>query len=157
MYYDFLGGSHVLPIRVITNIFKGATGIYVYCLMCYFDNFSLGLILYALLHGSYGLCWLTKDLLYPDPAFKKKASVGSLLVATLLLSMYWIIPISIAGGSGIQSPSTFRILTMLGLYLGGLILMMGSDYQKAYTLARQKGAISSYYRFDIVRFLRSHS
>jgi hypothetical protein len=139
MYYDFLGGPHVLPIRVLTNLFKGATGIYVYLLMCYFNNFSLGIILYALLHGSYGFCWITKDIFYPDPAFKKKATIGSLLVGTMLLTMYWVIPVTIAAGYGVQNPSIFRMITMVVLYLGGLFLMMGSDYQKAYMLARQKG------------------
>ena len=40
---------------------------YLFGLMCYFDNFSLGAWVYLSLHGSYGLLWLAKDFVFPDP------------------------------------------------------------------------------------------
>jgi hypothetical protein len=31
-----------------------------------FQNYSLGMWLYLFLHGTYGICWVTKDWLFPD-------------------------------------------------------------------------------------------
>lgn len=58
--------------------------------------------LYLFLHGTYGIFWLLKDLFYPDASFTKMASIGSLFVATALLLMYWMMPVTIATGYGIQ-------------------------------------------------------
>lgn len=41
-----------------------------------------------------------------------------------------MIPVPLAAGYGVENPSWGRIGLLIGMYLLGLILMMGSDYQK---------------------------
>jgi hypothetical protein len=84
------------------NLFKGATFMWVLFLMWYFNNYSTGMYLYLFLHGSYGIFWLLKDIFCPDVVFKQLASIGSYFLLTLLLVLYWVMPITIASGQGIQ-------------------------------------------------------
>lgn len=99
---------------------------------------------YLLLHGSYGLCWVTKDIWFPDARFMRKGSMGSHVLLFILLTLYWMIPVPLAAGYGISNPSTTRITFLICLYLIGMILMMGSDYQKTTTLHKRKGKTTIY-------------
>lgn len=137
------GGRPVLPLRYVINLFKGFTFIWILSLMHFTGNKSAGMYLYLFLHGTYGLCWLTKDIIYPDATFKRSASVGSLIVLTLFLTGYWAIPIPLALGYGRNNPSLFRIISLVVLYVSGVILMMCSDYQKTIQLQKKKGLISN--------------
>lgn len=58
------------------------------------------------------------------------ASLGSHLVLTAVLFCYWMIPVPLAIGWGIINPSLLRMVFIVGLYMLGLTLMMGADYQK---------------------------
>lgn len=139
IYYDILGGPKLIPMRYPINAFKGLTAIWIYFLMFYFNNFSVSMWLYLALHGSYGMFWLAKDIFYPDATWKNKATFGSVISVSLVLTCYWTIPVTIAMGLGIQNPSTLRFWTCIGAYLVGVGLMMGSDIQKTKTLAVKKG------------------
>lgn len=101
MYTD-LFGPKIMPMRYVINIFKGLTFIWIIALMWYFNNYSNGMKLYLFLHGTYGIFWLLKDLLYPDSSFKQVASVGSLVLLAAALFMYWMMPVTIATGLGVQ-------------------------------------------------------
>lgn len=107
--------------------------------MNWYENYSSGMYLYLFLHGTYGIFWLLKDIFYPDASFKQVASLTSTLILVIVLSMYWVIPVTIASGNGIQEPSKTRAYLCIILYISGVILMMGSDYQKTATLAKRKG------------------
>lgn len=130
--------------RYIINTFKGLTFIWVLALMFYFNNFSTGMWLYLFLHGTYGICWLVKDMIFPDGTFKQRATFLSLTILTTFLTGYWCISLPLAAGYGIQSPSTNRIIFLIALYILGLILMMGADYQKTKTLSQKKGTPNYY-------------
>jgi hypothetical protein len=67
-----------------------------------FNNYCKGMYLYLFLHGTYGIAWLFKDIVFPDATFKQMASVGSLMVIVCLLILYWSMPVTIAIGLGIQ-------------------------------------------------------
>lgn len=95
--------------------------------------------LYLLLHGSYGICWVTKDCLFPDKKVLQPASLASQGLLLLVLLAYWMIPVPLAAGYGITHPSPARVALLAGMYLIGLILMMGADYQKTTTLKQRKG------------------
>lgn len=88
--------------RHVINIFKGFTFLWVLFVMWYFNNYSNGMKLYLFLHGTYGFFWLFKDLFFPDATFKQTTSVGSLIVMVALLLFYWLMPVTIATGHGIQ-------------------------------------------------------
>ena len=71
--------------------------IYIFSLMCYYDNFSLGAWIYLALHGNYGIVWYIKDRTFPDIGFERSTTLLSALVpwVTVLgpyyLIGYWII------------------------------------------------------------------
>lgn len=137
LYY--LAGPRVLPFRYVINIFKGSTFLWVLFLMYSFQNYSTGMWLYFFLHGSYGLAWLAKDLWFPDGRFMEKSSLGSNLVCFVFLCGYWLIPLPLAAGYGISEPSKQRIAALVIMYILGLVLMMGADYQKTTTLKKRPG------------------
>ena len=97
--------------------------------------------LYLFLHGTYGICWVIKNFLFPDAKILQSGSIGSQCVLFVLLSSYWMIPLPLAAGYGITKPSLGRAIFLVILYVTGVILMMGSDYQKASTLRVKKGSI----------------
>jgi hypothetical protein len=70
--------------------------------MSYFQNYSTGMYLYLFLHGTYGICWVIKDIWFPDERVLQKASIGSNLVLFVLLLSYWMIPVPLAAGYGLN-------------------------------------------------------
>jgi hypothetical protein len=79
--------------------------------------------------------------MFPDPRFMGKASIGSNVLTFTLLCAYWAISIPLAAGYGITHPSLERGIFLVILYLLGLVLMLGSDYQKAMRLKKQPGTL----------------
>jgi len=133
-----------MPMRYIINTFKGLTFAWIIFLMVYFQNFSKGMFVYLFLHGTYGMAWLYKDIMFGDATFKHKGTLGSTIMSTIFLFIYWMIPLPLAAGYGVTNPPLIRIILVISLYLGGLYLMLGSDYQKTTTLAKKKGKIIPY-------------
>ena len=68
-------GPRFIKLRYIVNLQKGSVGLVMLLLMLKYNNFSLGAWTYLLLHGSYGLFWITKDLTYPDKSFEVKQTI----------------------------------------------------------------------------------
>lgn len=132
--------------RYIINFFKGMTGFWVIFLMFYFRNFSLGMWVYLFLHGTYGFAWVWKDVCFPDATFKNKATLGSLILLTIFLTLYWMIPVPLASGYGIHNPPLIRIILVVVMYLSGLYLMLGSDRQKNLILQQRKGNLKKYFQ-----------
>ena len=60
------------------------------------------MILYFFLHGTYGVFWVVKDITFPDFKFNVKAKLGSSILAFLFLVLYWLIPVPLAAGYGID-------------------------------------------------------
>jgi len=109
-----------------------------------FNNYSTSMYLYLFLHGSYGIFWVLKDIFFPDPRFKSQSSIGSLILIFSFLTLYWLIPVPLAAGLGVTEPSTARIILLIVMYISGLILMLGSDYQKYQALKRKPGRCEYY-------------
>lgn len=100
--YCNLGGPKMWPMRYTVNTFKCLTFVWVLLLMYIFDNYSKGMYLYLFLHGSYGIAWFIKDILFPDASFKQVSTLFSVFIGAGLLSAYWIMPVTIAMRLGIQ-------------------------------------------------------
>lgn len=128
------------------NMFKGLTFAWVAALMYFLENTSTGMWLYLFLHSTYGFLWLIKDFFFPDARLQLQGSFGSHLLLLAVLSAYWMIPVPLVLGYGIDNPSLARIVALLVLYLTGVTLMIGSDYQKNTTLLRKKGKTYHYLR-----------
>ena len=83
-------GPYICPMRYYINFHKGGMIIWLFSMMIYFDNWSLGAWLYLALHGSYGCFWLLKDLTFPDTSFQKGVTVCSFIFPQLVFQPYYI-------------------------------------------------------------------
>ena len=138
---DFLGGPKVVKLAWPINLQKGGTLFFVLALMFAFDNFTPTAWTYAALHGSYGLVWLLKELIFPDPGWQKKVTIGAALNAWLLvLGLYWIAPVLLIVNRREASPAVLASATIL--FVIGIVLMVGSDAQKFFVLRARRGLIT---------------
>lgn len=62
-------GPKLFRFNRVINWNKGSLMVYLLFLMFYFDNFSGRMWMYTAMHGSYGIFWITKDILFPDKGF----------------------------------------------------------------------------------------
>ena len=110
--------------------------------MYYFDNFGYGAYAYLALHGSYGFCWLLKEIVFPDAGFAVKVTFLSFITAFVgVLGPYWVAAYILISSSTYVSP--LRLCTAVMIYAFGLVLMMGADTQKFFVLKVKKGLISN--------------
>ena len=87
----------------------------IFGMMCYFNNFSIGAWVYLSLHGNYGLLWVLKDRVFPDPAFNRPMTFMSitLLFVLILVPYYYIAYLMISGGEEQKNPSFERVFVAI--------------------------------------------
>ena len=147
---DFLGGPRVLKFAWVINFQKGATALWVAFLMWYFNDTSVQAWVYLGLHGTYGIAWLMKDSVFPDPNWQKRITFGGALNALIfVLGPYWIFPFLLI--SGMAEGATLPWLTLaIAVHTLGLAIMLVADAQKFYTLRYKRGLITD----GMFRFMR---
>lgn len=91
--YELPPGPPVLPQNLYINLHKCGMAVYLFSMMFYFNNFSLGAWIYLTLHGSYGVLWMLKYFAYPDPSFQRNVTVVSFIFP-------WIVALIPLGYSG---------------------------------------------------------
>jgi protein-S-isoprenylcysteine O-methyltransferase Ste14 len=137
---DFLGGPKALKFAWVINLQKGGTLPFVPALMWWHDVWTTTAWVYLGLHGSYGLIWLLKDRLFPDPGWEKRITFGGALNAWLfVLGPYWIAPWLIVTQRIEQPPAVLGGAVLL--YAVGVVLMAGADAQKYFVLRARPGLI----------------
>jgi len=143
---DFLGGPKVLKAAWVINVQKGGTLPFVLLLMVLYDNYSTAAWVYLGLHGSYGLCWLLKHLVFPDPGWEERVTFGGAVNMWLfVLGLYWVAPfllISDVLGAARPDPAPAVLGGAIVLYAVGVVIMMAADCQKYFTLRVQRGLIT---------------
>jgi protein-S-isoprenylcysteine O-methyltransferase Ste14 len=138
---DLLGGPRVLKAAWVINLQKGGTLPFVLALMWHYDVWTPTAWTYAALHGSYGLCWLLKDRVFPDPNYEGRVTFGgAVMMWAAVLGLYWIAPVIIVT-QRVQMP-TWLLASATLVYVLGVVLMMGSDCQKYFTLRIRRGLIT---------------
>lgn len=138
---DIFGGPRILKAAWVINLQKGCTLPFVLLLMWFFDCFTPTAWIYAALHGSYGLCWLLKDRIFPDPNWEKKITFGgAFMMWALVLGLYWIAPVIIIT-QRVEAP-LWMLFTATLIYVLGVVIMMSSDAQKYFTLKIKRGLIT---------------
>ncbi len=138
---DILGGPKVLKASWVINAQKGGTLPFVLVLMWAYDCWTPTAWTYLALHGSYGLCWLLKDAALPDPNWEKRVTfAGAFFMWAGALALYWISPWLIVSRR-IEAPTWLLGVATL-VYVMGVVIMMGSDAQKFFTLKAKRGLIS---------------
>lgn len=148
---DFLGGPKVWKIALPINLHKGTCIFVIAAMMMWFGNYSTVAWVYLALHGSYGFCWLLKHYTFPDKSWEVRITYGGALMTFLVLATYWVAPyMLISGAFGIsrQTPSASYLAFCIILYVLGVVIMMGADCQKHFTLKYHSGLITEgFYRY----------
>ena len=142
--YNIPPGKPILPMHVAVNFNKGTMMVYLFILMCYFDNFSKGAWVYLALHGNYGLIWFLKDRVFPDPGFSRLATPLSILFPwpIVLIPYYFIGYWMMSGDETQRNPSNERCFVAIQLYCLGVVFMVLTDAQKFLVLRERKGLIT---------------
>jgi protein-S-isoprenylcysteine O-methyltransferase Ste14 len=134
-------GPKIFKFNWIINAQKTGTIIIMSLLMYYYQNYSKGAWFYLSLHGTYGLIWFLKDMIFPDKSFQHKLAILPAFLVTLFLLSYWLMGWEIISGIGDQSPSGKKIFGCFFLFSIGNILMLCTDLQKFITLKYKNGLI----------------
>ena len=123
-----------VKMRYLVNLNKAITIPLLLYFMRYYQNFSMGAMLYLALHGGYSLIWLIRAATIPDPAFDKKFSIVGLVMMIFVSILYYYFGFLMMSGAGDQNPSPEKCMWCVTVFLLGEILMITSSLQK--TLCR---------------------
>ena len=132
-----------LMMNQVINFFKCGMFFFCFSMMLIKNNFSLPALLITLLHGSYGLIWLTKDLVFGDKSFRVRISYWGVVAVALALVCYASMSFTIINNPEYRFISVDRMLLAGYLYIFGVTLMLVADAQKTFTLMVKKGLISN--------------
>ncbi len=128
-----------MKLNQIINLHKGLTIFVVAGLMIFYKNYSIAAWVYLSLHGTYGILWLLKEKIFPDPYFKEKINFITSITGFIFLGSYWIAPfILISSQKPVSSPI---IAASISINIIGVFLHFASDSQKYFTLRIQKELI----------------
>lgn len=139
--FDAFGGPRSVTLSTVINVQKVGTLPFVLGLMAAYDVWSPAAWAYLALHGSYGLAWGLKELLFPDPGWRRRATIGGAVLSwVMVLGPYWAIPWLLISRDVQASPALIAFATIL--YVMGVITMMGADTQKYFVLKARRGLIT---------------
>ena len=128
-----------MKLNQIINLHRGLTVFVVAGLMMIYKNYSIAAWVYLSLHGTYGILWLLKEKIFPDPYFREKINFITSITGFIFLGSYWIAPfILISSQKSIPSPI---IAVSISINIIGVFLHFASDAQKYFTLRIQKELI----------------
>ena len=122
------------------DLHKGLTAVCVLALMAYYDNYTIGPWVYLGLHGTYGLMWVFKSRVFPDPSWEVEVPVWKAIGYFLALLLYWVAPFLLIS-SGVVPPNWVLCLAIVANALG-TCLHFGSDAQKFFVLKTRRGLIT---------------
>ena len=128
--------------RQSINAHKAATIVYLLSLMKYFDNFTIGPLVYLSLHGSYVISWFYKEVAFPDATWEEEISAQKSVILFMVLGPfgYWISPYILISSHHV--PSNFTIAVCVSMQCTGVFLHFCADCQKYFTLKYRPGLIT---------------
>ena len=129
-----------MKLNQIINLHKGLTPFVVLSLMAIYDNFSIPAWIYLSLHGTYGILWLLKEKLFPDPYFKDEMGFLTSITGFIFLGSYWVAPFILISSQKLIP--NFIIAGCVSIYIFGVFLHFASDSQKYFTLKLKKELIT---------------
>ncbi|CAI2375442.1 unnamed protein product [Moneuplotes crassus] len=136
-------GPQFIPFNWAINSLKGLTGVYLFLIMLYHDNFSLGAWVYFTVHGSYGMFWILKDQIFPDSKFGVKITLMSCTLPYIVMYIYLLPGYRMLSTHSGNDPSIGRIIACYVSYVLGIFLMIGSDLQKHFSIKYNPGLINT--------------
>lgn len=129
-----------MKIKHPINLHKLLTAPVVLGLMVFYHNFTVAPFVYLALHGTYGMMWLIKDSVYPDPRWEEEIPIAMGVFTFIVLGLYWIAPFILISNE--VQPNAPLIAAAIATNLFGVLLHFGSDAQKYFTLKYHKGLIT---------------
>ena len=128
-----------MKLNQIINLHKGLTLFVVFGMMYFYDNYSISAWTYLALHGTYGILWLLKEKIFPDPYFKDEINTVTAITGFILLGSYWVAPfLLISANVVVPNP---LIAACISINILGVFLHFASDAQKYFTLKVKKDLI----------------
>ena len=128
-----------MKLNQLINLHKGMTAFVVLGLMFFYNNFTIAPLVYLALHGTYGLLWLLKEKIFPDPYFKEKINFLTSVTGFIFLGSYWVAPYILI--SSPKSVPDFLIAASISINIIGVFLHFASDTQKYFSLRFKKDLI----------------
>ena len=95
--------------------------------------------IYLALHGSYGIMWILKSLIFPDKTWEAKCTIWYGLYIWGGLTLYWISPFIIMSFSIYNSPIYLGILVFM--FAMGIFFHYAADMQKHVYLKLKPGQL----------------
>jgi len=129
-----------MKLNQIINLHKGLTVFVIAGLMIFYKNYSIAAWVYLSLHGTYGILWLLKEKIFPDPYFKEKINLISSITGFIFLGSYWIAPFILISSQ--KSVSYPIIAASISINIIGVFLHFASDSQKYFSLRIKKELIT---------------
>ena len=128
-----------MQLNQIINLHKGLTAFVVIGLMIFYQNFTIAPFVYLALHGTYGILWLLKEKIFPDPYFKEKVNFLTSVTGFVFLGSYWIAPFILISSQ--RSVPNIIISASISINIIGVFLHFASDAQKYFSLKLKKDLI----------------
>ncbi|GMH87277.1 hypothetical protein TrST_g6481 [Triparma strigata] len=139
---DYIPSPLLWKIAHTTNFQKFGTGFFCLYLMNYVFNTGDHLTswIYLSLHGTYGMLWCLKEIVFPDPSWQRHVTlVDHLMAFGAVLGPYWYFPYSIMSK---RTDASMQLIALcISMHTLGCVLMMASDTQKYFVLKVKKSLI----------------
>lgn len=150
LMFDVGGGPRPFKLATIINIQKAGSLPFFALLIWFYSTrteaaTSATAWIYLALHGGYGINWLIKDLLFPDPKWQQRSTILACIFGSAGLALYWLAGWLIISGRTsmdypLPAPVWFSLCILLCLL--GCIIMTAADVQKFCTLKLRQGLIT---------------
>jgi steroid 5-alpha reductase family enzyme len=96
--------------------------------------------IYLATHGTYGVLWVTKSMVFPDKQWEQRVSVAYGALTFLALGVFWVSPWLIVAHQTATPPAWWLGLCV-AMYSFGVFLHFASDMQKHLHLAARPGVL----------------
>lgn len=99
--------------------------------------------MYAAIHGSYGLLWLTKEVYYRDASWETPCTLGSGVFLFVGMGVgFWSSAFLLISGGEAVEPRPFQLFCISMLFIMGNWLHHSADVQKYFVLRARRGLIT---------------
>ncbi|OUW78309.1 MAG: hypothetical protein CBD77_04800 [bacterium TMED217] len=128
------------------DIHKGITGIFMLLLMYIYGTWdSVTSWVYLAIHGTYGILWIAKSILFPDATWERETSIWYGLYIWFGLTLYWASGWIINSGyfnDGIPQDAPMWIIGLsISMFGIGVFLHFSSDMYKHTMLNQRPGKL----------------
>jgi len=119
---------------------KGATAPVLFLLILFFNQWeNTTAWIYFALHGSYGVMWVLKSIIFPDKTWEARCSIWYGLYIWGGLTLYWVSPWIIISGGVENTPMYLGIC--VAIFAMGIFFHYAADMQKYVHLKLKPGEL----------------